>query len=592
MKLVDALVTALRDWDLRFVFGVSGANIEHVHDAIHRLGDGRLRSVLAKSEVGAAFMADARARVHRTLGVCCATSGGGMMNLAVGLAEAYAESVPVLALVGQPPSTLDGRGGFQDSSGIGRTVDAVALFGAMTKRAARVDAAGSFWEELHAAVKAALEGRQGPAVLLFPRDIYEVEVGPRPSWFPRDLADLTRPGRTDETEVRSLFEAIRAARRPVLVVGTGVERCSDPRAVSRFAMDAGLPVVTTMANPGSFPNDHPLYLGMIGAAGHPSAHAYLNDHADLILAAGSGLNIMTRHPVMRAFERSRVAIVNVDPGEAMRALAPEIVVRGDAGVVFRELSAMREQAPFEKATVEGYSLTRYRPELAGPLSSFVACGSAEPLLQSEAIAMIEPRLPERAHLLFDAGNCAAAALHHLRIPGGATSTIALGMGGMGYAIAAAIGAQLGDRAGRKSVVFCGDGAFLMLGLEVHTAAELGLPILFVVFNNNKHGMCVTRQNLLFQGRVECTEYSGLHAATVARGLGQVDRLWVGRAGTCAELAARLDEYEALPDGRPGVLELSLLVEEVPPFAPFLAEDAATFVVPREARVDVRAPRAA
>ena len=102
MKLADALVTTLRDWDLQCLFGVSGANIEHLHDAVHRLGGGRFRSVCAKSEVGAAFMADCRARVHRTLGVCCSTSGGGMMNLAVGVAEAFAESVPLLALVGQP----------------------------------------------------------------------------------------------------------------------------------------------------------------------------------------------------------------------------------------------------------------------------------------------------------------------------------------------------------------------------------------------------------------------------------------------------------------------------------------------------------
>src|SRR6516165_6584322 len=108
MRLADALVTTLRDWDLRYVFGVGGANIEHLYDAVHRLGNGRFRSVLAKSENGAAFMADCRARVHRTLGVCCATSGGGMMNLAVGIAESFAESVPVLALVGQPPTKLEG----------------------------------------------------------------------------------------------------------------------------------------------------------------------------------------------------------------------------------------------------------------------------------------------------------------------------------------------------------------------------------------------------------------------------------------------------------------------------------------------------
>ncbi len=128
MKLADALVTTLRDWEIDYLFGVGGANIEHVFDAVHRLGEDRLQSVFAKSEVGAAFMADCRARVHRTLGVCCSTSGGGMMNLAVGVAEAFAESVPVLAIVGQPPTNLEGRGAFQDSSGRGRSVDADRLW--------------------------------------------------------------------------------------------------------------------------------------------------------------------------------------------------------------------------------------------------------------------------------------------------------------------------------------------------------------------------------------------------------------------------------------------------------------------------------
>src|SRR4029077_15688269 len=145
MKLVDAPVTTLRDWDVGYVFGVSGANIEHVHDAIHRLGEGRLRSVLAKSEAGAAFMADCRARVHRTLGVCSATSGGGMMNLAVGVAAALAESVPMLAIGGQPPRKLEGKGAFQDSSGIGHSVNAEGLWAAISKYRARISEPGQFW---------------------------------------------------------------------------------------------------------------------------------------------------------------------------------------------------------------------------------------------------------------------------------------------------------------------------------------------------------------------------------------------------------------------------------------------------------------
>jgi acetolactate synthase-1/2/3 large subunit len=568
MKLVDALVITLRDWDVGYVFGVSGANIEHVHDAIHRLGGERLRSVLAKSEAGAAFMADCRARVHRTLGICAATSGGGMMNLAVGIAEAYAESVPVLALVGQAPVALEGRGAFQDSSGIGRTVDAIGLWRAMTKLVARIDAGRTFWERLHATVTAALSGRPGPAVLLLPRDVYEVEVGPRPSWLPDRLAALRAPPAPDPARVRVLHEHLALARRPVLIAGTGIARSADPGAVAEFAVEAGVPVVTTMGDPGAFPNDHPLFLGMVGAAGHPSAHAYLAERADRIVAVGTGLDVMARSAIDRALATIPLAVVNVDPGPLLRALDPELVVEGDAGLVARELRALHRASPFRAPPVVGYTLTHHPTPLAGapPRRPF--------LRQSEALAALAEYLPRARHIVFDAGNCAAAALHLLPIHRGATSTIALGMGGMGYAIAGAIGAQLGDSPARGTVVVCGDGAFLITGLEVHTAVDLGLPILFVVFNNGRHGMCVTRQQLYFGGRIECSRYCGVDVAVLARGLGPPDRLWVARAATVTEVRAALADYHARHAHLPGVLELDLPVDEVPPFAPFFAASAA------------------
>jgi acetolactate synthase-1/2/3 large subunit len=125
----------------------------------------------------------------------------------------------------------------------------------------------------------------------------------------------------------------------------------------------------------------------------------------------------------------------------------------------------------------------------------------------------------------------------------------------------------------------------MLGLEVHTAVELRLPILFVVFNNAKHGMCVTRQQAYFEGRVDCTEYTRVDVAATARGLGSEGRLWVGRAATRGELIDALEEFQASVD-RPGVLELVLAREEIPPFAPFLRADAPTYEVtaPRPSKV--------
>lgn len=575
MRLVDALTVTLRDWGVSYVFGVSGANIEHLHDAIHRLGEDRLDAVLARSEAGAAFMADSRARIHHTLGVCCCTSGGGMMNLAAGIAEAYQESVPVLAIIGQPPTTLHGKGGFQDSSGIGRTVNAVALWQSMTKLTTVMDDPSAFWEQLDEAVSAALGGRQGPAALLVPRDMWDAEVPPRPATLPRTLPAFRAPVEPAETDVRRLFSAIRSARHPVLLLGTGADRCEDPSHIAAFARAAGIPVVSTMANPGIYPHDDPGYLGMVGVAGHPSAHAWMNGHADLIVAVGTGLNVMTRGPLAPALARADVAVVNVDPDAVARILDPAVTVRGDAGETFAALAELHGARPF-RHLLPTVTPTRFVARLADPaaLPDHGALPVGDTLLQSEAIHAIQPHLPVGGHLLFDAGNCAATALHYLSVPAGTSSTIALGMGGMGYAIAGAIGAQLGSTPEARTMVLCGDGAFLIEGFEVHTAVEQRLPILFVVFNNNKHGMCVTRQQLFFDGEITATTYPKLDVASIGRGLGEPDRLWVRSVGTRAELESALATW-ATVDG-PGVLELRLPHEEVPPFTPFLGADAETY----------------
>lgn len=580
MKLADALIATLRDWDLGYMFGIGGANIEHLYDAAHRLGEGRFHAVCAKSEVGAAFMADCRARVQRTLGVCCATSGGGMMNLAVGVAESFAESVPVLALVGQPSTKFHGRGAFQDSSGIGRSVNADRLWSAITKYRATIDNPSDFWPCLEAAVRIALGGRPGPSALLIPRDLFDCDVGPRPAWLPARLEDLRKVREVPDTAIAELWGVLRAAASPVLLVGSGVERSSNPAAVLDFARRLGIPVATTLSSKNLFPNDDPLYLGLVGMAGEPSAHRYLLEEADLIVAVGTGLNMMTCQPIMRALEPSRLAVVNIDLGEVLRIVKPAVHVEADAGLVFTKLNQLCDEMEPVPRTPTRMPVTRYAPQLAPEIptsrldsSRQERCGN---LLQSEALDVLQRFLPDSGHVTFDAGNCAAAALHYLRVPGDVSTTIALGMGGMGYAIAGAVGAQLGSPTGTRSMVICGDGAFLMLGTEVNTAVEYKLPILFVVFNNGMHGMCVTRQQIYFEGRIEGSTYPAVSIADMARGLGPPDRLWVGSAGTRDELKKKLWEYRALSEG-PGVLELHLSREEIPPFAPFLPADAPTYV---------------
>jgi acetolactate synthase I/II/III large subunit len=578
MKLSDALVTTLQNWGVRSVFGVSGANIEHFHDSIHRLGGDTLKSVLARTEMGAAFMADSNARVHRTLGVCCSTSGGGMMNLAVGIAESFNDSVPVLAIVGQPPKILEGCGAFQDSSGIGRSVDALALWNAITKYTARIEQPSDFWPCLEKAVRLALSGRPGPVALLIPRDLNESEVGD----VPDSILELlnNRPTLVPKFEdILSLDLMIRQAKNPVMIIGSGMRRASHPNVARDYAIGAKIPVVTTMADPAAFPNGHPLYLGMVGVAGHPSAHRYLNEEADLIIAVGTGFNIMARAPIAMGLGRAKVAVVNIDVEKILNAITPALTVKADASPTFNALIARWRAEPFYASAVMNYKLTRFVAELDPPSQKKSEEYDRDSvLLQSEALSILQSHLPANGHLIFDAGNCTASALHYLAMPKGSSATIALGMGGMGYSIPAAIGAQISSSNKTQTTVICGDGAFLMLGLEVHTAVELGLPILFIVFNNNKHGMCVTRQQLFFEGRTEATEYQGIQIKDVARGLAGSDQLWAQTASTGAELEKALEDFRNQNFTKPGILELQLPLEELPPFSPFLPKEAKTYEV--------------
>jgi len=591
VRLAEALVEALKLLDVRYVFGVSGANIEHLHDAIHRLGEGRLRSVLAKGEAGAAFMADGHARVHRSLAVCASTSGGGMVNLIAGLAESYQSSSPVLAIVGQPPTSLRGRGAFQDSSGVGRSVSALGLLGALTKYVRELTDPEEFWPSLDAAIIAALSNRQGSSALLIPRDLYEREVpAPAADWPARILGRAKPPPVAQESLVRVL-ELVRGASRPMLLIGQGIRRSRNPDAVRSFAERTRIPVATTMSARAEYPNDAPNYLGVLGAAGHPSVQSYLCDEADLVLAVGASMNAMTSAPLFRSargLAGKTLIVVNPNLDDVQRALgassmAPNragdgsrlpallVGVEADAGPSFETLNELWDREPFVVAELERECL-QFTPTLARELKA--AGQPPSDLLQSDALGVLARYLPETGHVLYDAGNCAAAALHYLPVPTGLSATIALGMGGMGYAVAASVGVQLGSPAGSRTIVFAGDGAFFVSGFEVHTAVELELPILYVIFNNSMHGMCVTRQQLYFDARIESSTYGYVDVAQVARGFASPERLWVGKATTVYELEAALQEY-AQASNRPGVLEIVTAREQLPPFSPFLPTGAGT-----------------
>jgi acetolactate synthase-1/2/3 large subunit len=561
ISLADALALTLKDLNVKFVFGVGGSNIEHLHDAIYRLGDGKLSAILAKSEFSAAFMADGYARTHNTLGVCCSTSGGGMVNLAAGIAESYADNVPLLAIVGQAPTFLEGRGAFQDSSGRANTIDGLAFWQTITKYAAKITQPQQFWNYLEQALRTIFHKNPGPGVLLIPRDLFEAKIPVRPKHFSTTLGHYRHNSTCEGSLIAEFNNLLNTSRKPLMIVGKHAKYHQATENIRKFAHNFNCRVVTTLADVNAFEHADPHYLGMIGVCGHPEAHNFMKYEADLIIVVEDDCSVMTTADVNSSLNDNKLVYIGADATKACAAVMVDLVLEGNINVIFEKISF--EHCNKLKIIKINNSIKPRRDIVTD--NSIKNSGFSI----NQTIKSLERVLPKVDQVFFDAGNCVAAASHYLSFPANIKTVTALGMGGMGYAISAAIGAQLGDKDKLKTIVFTGDGGFLITGLEIQTAIEYNLSILFVVFNNNMHGMCATRQQLFFANRITASSYGEIQIAELVKGLGNKERLWSRCVNNISELEDSLCDYYEHNSFKTGVLEIKITLEEIPPFIPFL-----------------------
>jgi acetolactate synthase-1/2/3 large subunit len=555
MLLAEELTHALVELDAEYVFGVSGANIEHLHDAIYH--NKKISSVLAKTEIGAGYMADARARKTNKLAVCCSTSGAGMMNLLVGLAESRAEYVPVLAIIGQAATSLDGNGAFQDSSGLPGKVDALALVSACTKDAIRLTSTDDFWEIFTDLIVTALSGEQGPVALIIPRDIFMQNIAPMPLNWMDAITAKTSPATPAMGAVEEFMPMLRLAKNPLLILGEGVNRSRAREFIDDFTLQTRLPVATTMSAKGAFDHFEDNFIGNSGVAGHENVNRYA-EQADLIIVVGCKLDVMNRGHVLQAAARgTRIVAINSATPYCAEDYPSIVFYKSEPGLFFKEVLKALAEDPY---SYQGsYPAIEYSP--------FQPVSEREPapdeLSLSLAMKTISPFIREDEHVFIDAGNTGVTALHFLRLPAKCRSTIALGMGGMGYSFAAVVGAQIGGQ--QRAWVIAGDGAFLMGGIELHCAIEQQLPVLFIVFNDHMHGMCKTRQRVFFNNSFESVDYSEVNIHQIANGLATPSRLFSRRVETMPELIDALSSYQQ-QDIKTGIIEILLDYEEWPPFS--------------------------
>ncbi|MEV5839396.1 thiamine pyrophosphate-binding protein [Nocardia sp. NPDC052112] len=561
-RVVDYLVRAVSTLGVRHIFGVDGANIEDLYDALFD-APCDVTGIVAKHEFSAATMADGYARSTGGLGVVAATSGGGAMNLVAGLAESFASRVPVLALVGQPPTALEGNGAFQDSSGLGGTIDAARMFGEITQYCARVDSAADLPDKLSRAVDAARRG--GPAVLLLPKDVQQSDTGDIPPF--RSTPPTHRRDENSLARVRAALTAARKVGKIVIIAGDQVARDDARTELARLArtLDASVGVAPDAKD--TYDNADPGFCGVAGIMGHPELSAALHS-ATLCLIVGTPMPITARTGLDELLAERTVAHIGVAAPYLSAIHATSTDLARDLGALADELTGGSTGGRQSAGRVNTESSHPYPPHELTPLRVPESTGPG--LRYRELVETIEALLPEGTDVFADAGNTGAAVVHHLRVPRDGRFVVALGMGGMGYAFGAAIGSAFaryrGPSGTRRTVVVAGDGAFFMHGMELHTAIEHQLPVTFIVLNNNAHAMCVTREQLYYRDRYS---FNRFRPSNLGAGIGAMfPELPAHSVRTTADLAIALGR--CVESEGPAFISIDVDPDEVPPFIPFLA----------------------
>lgn len=562
-RVVDYIVEQLAAIGIDHIFGVDGANIEDLYDAAHFHSS--IAAVLAKHEFSAATMADGYSRsgagFGSGLGVVAATSGGGALNLVAGLGESLASRVPVLALVGQAPTSMDGRGSFQDTSGRNGALDATAVFSSVSLSCERVLTAADIVSALPRAIAAARTG--GPAVLLLPKDIQQgyVEVGSRVGGV-LDLRPIGNP--------HPIVQILRQVSGPVTIIAGEQVARDDARAeleVLRTVLRARVATVPDAKDVAGTPGfGSSSALGITGVMGHPGVVEAVAASA-ICLVVGTRLSVTARTGLDKALESVRTISIGSAPPYVPCTHVHTDDLRGSLRMLTEALSGPGR--PTGVRVPDGVSRTALAPP------PFDGAG----VRYRDAMAVLDRMLPDGTDIVVDAGNTGAAAIHYLPARRGGRFAVALGMGGMGYSFGAGIGMAFGrantGRLGGRTVVIAGDGAFFMHGMEVHTAVQYGLPVTFVLFNNNAHAMCVTREQLFYDDLYSYNRFRpsqlGSGLAAMFPGLASVD------VADLEGLAAAMHAASGA-DG-PAVVSVECAADEIPPFAPF-------FTTAKESRADV------
>lgn len=498
MKLNGSQIVleVLKEQGVDTIFGYPGGTILNIFDELYKYGD-TFKHILTAHEQGASHAADGYARATGKVGVCFATSGPGATNLVTGIATAYMDSVPVVAITCNYATSGLGRDSFQE-------VDICGITMPITKHNFQVKDVNDLADTIRRAFSIAQSGRKGPVLIDIPKDITsdECEYTPMPKVEP-EKAKLPK-----DSCVKRAVELIRSAKKPLIYVGGGAVLSNCGEDLITFAEKIDAPVASSLMGLGAFPYDNPLHLGLIGMHGHFECNKAAHD-CDVLITCGARFSDRVAGNRKKFAPNAEILHIDIDSAEMDKNIVSNYHLRGDLADVL----------PILTREIEQLDHSEWRAEIEGFRRPFNQLQIGDYVNPQTLIEKIDAATPDDTIVVTDVGQHQLWAAQFYKFKYPRTLLSSGGLGTMGYSMGASIGGQFGQP-DKTVVMFAGDGGFHMNLSELATMRSYDVPVKMFIMNNTVLGMVRQWQKLFYDSRFADTDP---HRATdfvkVAEGFG-------------------------------------------------------------------------
>lgn len=475
------VLETLKEQGVDTIFGYPGGTILNIFDELYKYGD-TFNHILTAHEQGAAHAADGYARATGKVGVCFATSGPGATNLVTGIATAYMDSIPVVAITCNVATNLIGRDSFQE-------VDICGITMPITKHNFQVKSVEDLAPTIRKAFKIAISGRKGPVLIDIPKDITAAvcEYSPEPKQEPSE------PVKPHEGCTERAIELIRNAKKPLIYLGGGAILSDASEDLITFAEKIDAPVVSTLMGLGAFPNGHPLHLGLIGMHGHFECNKAAHE-CDVLITCGARFSDRVAGNRGKFAPNAEILHIDIDAAEMDKNINSNYHLRGNINEVVPNLTRAIEQLDHSewRAEIEGYR----RPFNQLQIGDYV---NPQTLIEK-----IDAVTGDNTIVVTDVGQHQLWAAQFYKFTQPRTFLTSGGLGTMGYSMGAAMGGQIGCP-DKQVVMFAGDGGFHMNLSELATMASYNIPVKMFIMNNKVLGMVRQWQKLFYGNRFADTD---------------------------------------------------------------------------------------